>query len=189
MSSIRKVAIFSAIAKYLKKNAKTIICCIVIFIIGVVIGIIAPLLAVDGDFEAISRDEIQFGCAKVFFISMLALFGGYIIILFGCHKLVFISLIPFIILGYFCGEYCTILVARYQGIGIINLVVIYLPFFIFSLAFMTISLISCVSSCCGASIKYSLIALSKLFFINILINFIIFMIIGGITGVVIVKIY
>lgn len=195
MSSVRSRAVVSSLRSFFENNKKVVICTSVIFVLGIVAGILSAVRSVDGEFERIARADMDFGSAKVFFISSLALVGGYIVILISGHsnKTVFLAVIPFFVLGFMGGEYCCILIARYESTGIINLLLVYLPFFLSSfvclmLAATNVLQASC-TDCTKSSLKPSFIAVLKILGINVCISFVFIMIIGSIFGVVIVKLY
>ena len=80
-SSMRTQSVISWLRTYFSKNKKVIICTLVAFIVGVIAGVVACVRSVNGDFERVARADMEFGAFKVFFISLLALLGGYFVVL------------------------------------------------------------------------------------------------------------
>lgn len=196
MSSVRSRAIISALQSFFSKNKKIVICTAIMFAIGIVVGIVVAVRSVDNDFERIPRADMEFGAAKVFFISSLALVGGYVVLLLSGHsnKTVFLVVIPFVVLGYMCGQYSCILIARYEGTGLLNLLLVYLPFFLFSFVCMMVSAVNIHSSTCTAcsgnsTLRPSFVNTLKCIGINLAFNFVVIMLLGSIVGVVIVSLY
>lgn len=167
------------------------------FAIGIAVGIISAIRSVDGDFERIARADMSFSSAKVFFISSLAVVGGYLILLLSGYnnKTVFLAVIPFVVLGFMCGQYSCILIARYESTGILNLLLVYLPFFLctfvcFVFAACAILSASCTDCSSKSSLRPSFVTTLKIVGINLAISFVLMMIIGSIIGgVVIVVLY
>lgn len=193
MSTLRTRLITSSLLTFFEKNKKVLISTLVLFVIGIIIGVILAYRAVDGSFERVPRIDIEVGSAKVFFISSLCLLGCYGIILVAGinNKTVFLICIPFVLLGYFCGKFACALVCRFEGFGIINLVIIYLPFFLITFVLMMLATASILSSSCsdrceGSNLKPSFIRVLKIFGINIACGFVLFIIVGSIAGGVII---
>ncbi len=196
MVTMRKLMLSSTLNKYLKRHKKVIICSSLVFVIGIIVGILSAVRAVEGEFERIPRADMTFGSAKVFFISTLALIGGYVLILIGGHsnKTVVVGIIPFVVTGFFFGQYSCLLIAQYEGTGILNLMLVYMPFFIVSGVSMMLALCNSLSQsgcegACNSHLKPSFVNLLKICGINVGINFVFIMIIGSIFGVVIVNLY
>lgn len=196
MDYCRKRAILSSVRSFVAQNKKIIICVSAIFAIGIIVGVISAINATNGNFERVARADMNFGAVKVFFFSTLALAACYGLLLVSGinNKTVFIAIIPFFALGFFCGEYTCALIARYEGLGLLNLLLIYLPFFIVSFVCMTLALCNILNSSCtdcagDSTLKPSFVATLKIFGINIAINFVLFLIIGAIFGVIIVALY
>lgn len=186
----------SSLVSFFDKNKKVIISTSVLFIIGIVIGIIYAYRAVDGQFERVARANVETGAAKVFFISLLAVMGGYVVILISGinNKTVFLICIPFLALGFVLGEYACALVCRFEGFGVLNLIIIYLPFFLITFVLMMIAAANvlsagCADYCEGSSFKPSFIRALKIFGINCACSLVLFLIIGSITGVIIVTLF
>ncbi len=196
MASVRMRIILSTLNSFFIKNKKVILCLSIVFILSIVIGVVSVVRAVENEFERIPRADMNFGGAKVFFISTLALMGGYLLILVSGYnnKTVFIAMIPFIVLGFMCGQYSCILIARYEGTGLINLLFAYMPFFMSSFICMIMSAVTVLSSGCSScasnsTLKPSFINTLKIFAINVSISFVFILIFGSIYGVVIVELY
>lgn len=187
--------IASSLLAFFEKNKKVIISTTVLFVIGIIIGIVYAYRAVDGSFERVIRSEVETGSAKVFFISLLAVMGGYVIILISGinNKTVFLICIPFIVLGFFLGKYACALVGRYEGFGVLNLVIIYLPFFLVTFVLMVVATAGvlsagCTDYCENSSLKPSFIRTLKIFGINCACSLVLFLIIGSMTGGVIIVV-
>lgn len=193
--SYRARSLISSLKDFFKDNKKVLVCACVVFLIGIVIGVIAVVRSVDGEFERIPRSEADFGGTKVFFIACLALLGAYVILLAsGINtKTVFLVILPFLALGFVSGQYGCALIARYGGIGLVNLFVAYIPFFLCSFICFSLCAVSVLAPDCGCSngteLKNSFVQTLKLFAINVAISFVIFVIIGSIFGVIIIEVY
>lgn len=186
----------SQLLSYLDRHKKVIISTAVLFVIGILIGIIYAYRTVDGSFERVARANVETGGAKVFFISLLCLMGGYIVILISGinNKTVFLICIPFIALGFVLGEYACALVCRFEGFGVLNLIVIYLPFFLITFVLMVIASANVLSAGCSdycenSSLKPSFVKTLKIFGINCACSLVLFLIIGSVTKVIIVTLF
>lgn len=193
-SSFRVRAVLSQLKSFFKANKKVIICALVIFLIGIIVGVLSAFGAVSEGFERVARDQMQFASAKVFFISILALLGAYIIFLLAGinNKTILLAILPFFALGFVLGEYATALVARYEVTGIINLLLIYLPFFTCTLICFILCVCALSSpdcSCNGYGLKQSFVSTLKLLGINCIFSLIFFLIIGSVFGVMVVELY
>lgn len=194
--SSRLCSIKSAIRNFFDKNKKVIICSSVIFLLGIIVGVISALRAVGGEFEEVLAKDAQTGGAKVFFLSSLALVGCYIVILIAGinEKTVFLAVVPFFLVGFFLGRYSSALWGRYGALGVVNLLLAYLPFFLcsfvcFMLATVAVMQPDCAKSAMNCTLKPSFVDTLKIAGINILISFVLFVIIGCIYGVIIVEVY
>ena len=168
----------------------------VLFAIGIILGIILAYRAVDGAFERVPRVDAETGAGKVFFISILCLVGGYGVLLIAGinNKTVFLICVPFVTLGYFLGKYSCALIGRYEGFGVINFVVIYLPFFLITFVLMMIAAANILSAGCSdycerSSLRPSFVRTLKILAINAGCSLVLFLIIGSITGVIIVALF
>lgn len=194
MRAVKSNAIY-AVKDFFATNTKSAVCFSIIFFIGIVVGIVSAVNAVDGVFEKIAQSEIVFGSVKVFFYSALFLMIGYFLFaIASCMRgLSFIAVLPFIVLGYLCGKYMTVLVGVYGGIGIINLIFIYIPFYIG--AFVSFLICACIAlrqanicTCSGSILRPSVATVLKLFGFNVLLNVLIFLLIGAMVDVIVVII-
>lgn len=183
------------IKDFLNLHKKSVVCFSLLFFIGIVAGIVFCINAVGGEFEKILQKDMVFGAAKVFFYSALFLLCGYAVVaIASCVKgASFLAVLPFMFLGYFFGKYICLLVAVYGGVGVMNLLFIYLPFFVLSFCMLLVgssaALIQCNSCACGdALLRPSISILLKVFGLNLLANFIIFLLIGSVTKVIVVII-
>ncbi len=162
---------------------------------GIVVGVISAFRAVGEDgFERVARADMEFAAAKVFFYALLALLGCYAIFLIGGinSKTIFLIIIPFFALGFILGEYSVALIARYQTTGLIDLLAIYLPFFLCTFCCFLLCAASQVApdcECCSSGLKPSFVQTLKIFGINIAIAFVLFIIVGSIFGVIVVSLY
>ncbi len=196
MSTLRTRTVLSSLRIYFDRHKKVIISAVALFALGIALGIIFAYRAVDGSFERVARCDVETGGAKVFFISVLAIAGCYGVLLIAGinNKTAFLICIPFVTLGYFCGKYACGLVGRYEGFGVINLVIIYLPFFVVSFVLMTIAAANIFSSSCSdycesSSLRPSFVRTLKIFGINAACSLVFFLIIGSFTGVIIVTLF
>lgn len=193
-NAFRFRAVLSLVKSFFKDNKKVLICTLIIFLLGIIVGVLSAFGAVSDGFERVARDEMEFANAKIFFVSILALLGAYIVFLLaGANsKTIFLVILPFFALGFIVGEYSTALVARYETTGVFNLLFVYLPFFIGTLiCFLMCAVVSSSQdcSCNGYGLKNSFVSTVKLFAINVAISLIFFLIIGSIFGVLVVELY
>lgn len=193
-NAFRFRAVLSLVKSFFKDNKKVLICTLIIFLLGIIVGVLSAFGAVSDGFERVARDEMEFANAKIFFVSILALLGAYIVFLLaGANsKTIFLVILPFFALGFIVGEYSTALVARYETTGVFNLLFVYLPFFIGTLiCFLMCAVVSSSQdcSCNGYGLKNSFVSTAKLFAINVAISLIFFLIIGSIFGVLVVELY
>lgn len=188
--------IASSLLSFFEKNRKVIISSTVLFAIGIVIGIAYAVRAVDGSFERVIRSEVETGAARVFFISLLGIIGGYALILISGinNKTVILICVPFTVLGFFLGKYACALIGRYEGFGVLNFLIIYLPFFLVTFVLMAIAATGvlsagCTDYCEGSSFKPSFLRTLKILGINALCSLVLFLIIGSMTGVIVVALF
>ena len=195
MSSLRTRVFLSSLRTFFEKNKKVVICTTVLFVIGILLGIILTYRAVDGSFERIPRIDMETGSAKVFFIAILGLVGCYAVLLIAGinNKTVILVIIPFTVLGFLFGRYSCALIGRYEGYGVLNLLLIYMPFFLVSFVCMVLATANILSaSCtdCGGSsgLKPSFICTLKILGINAACALVFFLILGSIIGGVIIVV-
>lgn len=193
-NAFRFRAVLSLVKSFFKDNKKVLFCTLIIFLLGIIVGVLSAFGAVSDGFERVARDEMEFANAKIFFVSILALLGAYIVFLLaGANsKTIFLVILPFFALGFIVGEYSTALVARYETTGVFNLLFVYLPFFIGTLiCFLMCAVVSSSQDCSfnGYGLKNSFVSTVKLFAINVAISLIFFLIIGSIFGVLVVELY
>lgn len=180
---------------FISSNKKTIICCLSLFLVGLVVGIVYTVSANGGEFEKFSRSDIDFGAVKIFFYSSLLVAIGYFAVALASvmRGLNFVATLPFPILGFVFGDYTTVLIGSYGGMGICNLLFVYMPFFLLTFGILTVS--SCIalrlSDVCecrkGALLRPSVSAVLKGYGINVIVNFVVFLIVGGIVKVIVVS--
>lgn len=191
----RLKAAANLIGDFFKQNKKSVICYTLVFVLGIIVGIIAAVNSNGGEFERVNSDDVNYGAVKVFFFSSLILAGGYFVIAVCVvsRKFGFVSVIVFFILGLYFGRYMCVLVGCYGGAGIVNLVFIYTPFFLVS--FVCALLAACTAAAkadyceCekGAILRPSIATVLKFFGVNVAVDFVIFVIIGSITKVIVVS--
>lgn len=193
--SLRVKSVLSAIKSFVSDNKKVIICATIIFALGITVGVISAFGAVGDDgFERVARADMEFSSAKVFFVSLLALLGCYVVFLLsGINaKTIFLIVIPFFALGFVTGEYSVALIARYETTGLVNLLLIYLPFFFCTFCcFVLCAVIAAAPdcACCKMGLKPSFVQTVKVFGANVAIAFVLFIIIGAIFKVIVVSLY
>ena len=195
-NSSRLCAFKSALKSFLSKNKKIIICSLIVFALGIIVGAVSAWRAVGGEFEEVLPKDADTGGARVFFFSTLALIGCYgVILLSGINnKTVFLAIIPVFLLGFFFGRYSVALIGRFGALGIANLVFAYAPFFICTFVCFVLSTIAvmntdCAKTAISSNLKPSFVDTLKLFGINVAIGFVLFVLIGSIYGVIIVTVY
>lgn len=193
--SLRVKSVLSAIKSFVSDNKKVIICATIIFALGITVGVISAFGAVGDDgFERVARADMEFSSAKVFFVSLLALLGCYVVFLLsGINaKTIFLIVIPFFALGFVTGEYSVALIARYETTGLLNLLLIYLPFFLCTFCcFVLCAVIAAAPDCAcyKTGLKPSFVQTVKVFGANVAIAFVLFIIIGAIFKVIVVSLY
>ena len=194
MGAVKSNSVY-AIKDFLSLHRKSVLCFAMLFFIGIVVGIVFAINAVGGEFEKITQNDMTFGAVKVFFYSAFFLLIGYTVVAISCciHGMTFLAVLPFIVAGYFCGRYMTVLVGVYGGMGIMNLIFIYIPFYFGS--FICLMVGACVAlrqcnACASGNtlLRPSIAVLLKTFGLNILFNFIVFLLIGAVTKVIVVVI-
>lgn len=179
----------SELGDFFKANAKIIISVVVIFALGVALGVALAFRAVGGEFESVARVDAETGAGKVFFLSLLALLASYaLVLLSGLNKkTVFLSCIPYFVIGFMCGRFSAMLLCRYELFGLLNFLFVYLPVFVLSLILLALATVRALDSSCsecadGAKLKPSFVAILKLFGINAAINFVFFILVGLLVG-------
>ena len=193
--SLRTKSIISALKTFVSDNKKVIICASIIFVSGIIVGVISAFRSVGEDgFERVARADMEFGAVKVFFISLLALIGCYgVFLIAGVNNVtVFLIILPFFALGFITGEYSATLIARYETTGLINLLLIYLPFFLCTFCCFVLCAPVVVApdcSCCKTGLKPSFVSTMKILGVNVAIAFVLFIILGSIFKVIVVSLY
>lgn len=182
------------LADFFKANAKIVISALVIFAVGVALGVVLAYRAVGGEFESVARVDADVGAGKVFFIALAALVGSYALILLSSlnSKTMLLCCVPFFFVGFLLGRFSTALLCRYEVFGLFNFLFCYLPVFIFSVALMLIATVRVLSASCTecgekSKLKPSFVALLKIFAINAAIAFVFFVLVGLLVGGVIVP--
>lgn len=176
------------IKDFLRDNKKCVVSCAAVFAVGMILGIFLTINASGGEFERVARSDIEFGAVKVFFTTSFALLLGYGVILLAAAapSLVYVSLAVFGVAGYYFGRYMCLLVAVYGAAGIVNLVIIYIPFFLASLIFMIVAASKSVSAKGCGRMKSTAISLLKIYAFNIGFDFVLFVVIGAFAKVIVV---
>lgn len=193
--SLRIRSIISALKTFVSDNKKVIICTSIIFVLGITVGIFSAFRSVGEDgFDRVARADMEFGAVKVFFISLLALVGCYAVFLIAGinDKTVFLIVIPFFALGFATGWYSVALIGRYETSGLINLLLIYLPFYLSTFCCFVLCAAVMVAPECGCKnggLKPSFVNTLKIFAINVAIAFVLFVIVGSIFKVIVVTLY
>lgn len=194
MRYTRLRVITAELSDFLRINKKLVICFLSVFAAGLIVGIVATINSYGGTFERISRSDVDFGAVKVFFFSILILAGGYLVLLISASnpKLIFIAIVPYVALGVFMGKYVCLLIARYASLGLLNLFLIYLPFFLLTFVCMLAGGVTALNFVgCESEGRFRLrppfVRLLKAYGVNVACCFLIFLIIGSMTGVIIVS--
>ncbi len=186
---------FYTLKDFITFNKKTVICCSAVFLAGLIVGIVYTVSANGGEFEKVARADMTFGAVKVFFYSSLLVAIGYfaLAVASAIRGLSFVALLPFPVLGFVFGNYTTLLVGCYGGMGITNLLLVYIPFFLLTFVILTAStcialrlsdLCSCKEK--GTLLRPSVTVVLKGYGINVLSNFVVFLIVGGIAKVLVI---
>jgi hypothetical protein len=122
---------------------------------------------------------------------ILAVGYGVLVLSSTIKTVSFIAIIPFAIVGYMFGAYTTVLVGVYGGVGVMNLLFVYVPFF--TITFFVMSVTGCVAlrsgNSCGCKEKFlkpSVSILLKGYAVNVIASFVIFLLVGSVTKVVVV---
>lgn len=194
MDELKKRVFVSNLKEYLGKNKKVFICSAIVLVLGIVIGIVSSIRAVNGEFERVARVDMKFSGAKIFFLSSLLLLVSYFVFLIaGANKkCAFLAIIPFFLLGFLIGKYATCLVARYEFWGILNLLCCYLPFFVVTLVLFVVAASNVLSACnrpTANGLKSYLLPVLKIFAINVAVGLVLFLIVGSIFGVIEISLF
>ncbi len=194
MDALRWRVFVSNLRGYFARNRRILISAFIVLAIGIIVGVISCIRAVNGEFERVARVDMEFSGAKIFFLSLLFLVVSYSLILIAGinKKAAFIAIIPFFVLGFLIGKYSTCLIARYEFWGILNLLLCYLPFFIVTLIVFIIATVNVLTACQNPTengLKPYLIPTLKVFGLNVLAGIVFFLIIGSIFGVIAIKLF
>ena len=187
---------------FLKENKKTVLSFGIVFALGIVIGIFVTISAAGGEFERVARADMEFGAVKVFFTTGFAVLLGYgVLLAAACAPAVApVSLLSPAVLGYFFGKYMCLLVAVYGATGIVNLLVIYVPFFLVTFLSMTVAGARAARAVgCGrvpgaraaravgcGRVRSSALVLLKVYGVNMAADFAIFVLVGAFVKVIVV---
>lgn len=191
--NVRVKTVLDAVKDFVNTNKKYVICFSVVFAIGLVIGIVTTVNANGGEFERVLEKDMTFGAVKVFFFSSLILVGGYgVFILSASVKWAFVvAPVTFAVLGVYFGKYCCVLIGCFGGIGVINLIFVYIPFFILTFICMLVTVVLALQyaaycECAKSPLRPSITVILKGYGVNIVVNFVIFLFIGAITKVLVI---
>lgn len=173
---------------FCKENRKSVISFCALFALGIVLGIFITINAAGGEFERIARADMEFGAVKVFFTASFTVLIGYgILLLAACAPaLAIVSLLAFALLGYYFGKYMCLLVAVYGITGTVNMIVIYIPFFLVTFVCMAVAGARAASAVGCNRVRASALSLLKIYGVNTAVDFVIFVIIGSFVKVIVV---
>ena len=96
------------------------------------------------------------------------------------------SLLSPAVLGYFFGKYMCLLVAVYGATGIVNLLVIYAPFFLVTFLSMTVAGARAARAVGCGRVRSSALVLLKVYGVNMAADFVIFVLVGAFVKVIVV---
>lgn len=178
----------SLVKDFCRNNKKSVVSFSAVFALGLVLGIFITINAVGGEFERIARADMELSAVKVFFTASFMLAAGYGVILLSAaaSSLVVVALIPFGVLGYYFGKYMCLLGASYGALGLVNLFIIYTPFFLLSFICLLVAGVRAVNAIGCNKMKNTLVALLKIYGVNVGINFVVFVVIGAFAKVIVV---
>lgn len=178
----------SIVKDFCRNNKKSVISFCAVFVVGLIAGVFITVNAAGGEFEQVARADMELSAVKVFFTSSFMVAIGYAVILVSAAapSLVFVGLAPFCVLGYYTGKYLCLLAACYGALGIVNLVIIYLPFFFLTMIFMIVAGVKAVTAVGCNKMKNCLFSLLKIYGLNVGVDFVLFVIIGAFAKVIVV---
>lgn len=176
------------IKDFCRDNRKSVISFCALFALGIVIGIFITIDSAGGEFERISRADMEFGSVKVFFTTSFMVLAGYGVLLLGAGAPAFAvaGLVVFAVHGYYFGKYVCLLVAMYGATGVVNMIVVYIPFFLVTLVCMIVAGVRALNTVGCNRFRTAGLALLKTYGLNIAVNFVVFVIIGAFTKVIVV---
>ena len=176
------------IKDFCRDNKKSLISFAAVFALGIVLGIFITISAAGGEFERVARADMEFGAVKVFFSTSFTVLIGYgVVLLSACAQVLAIaSLLAYALLGYYFGKYMCLLVAVYGATGVLNMVVIYIPFFLVTFLLMCVAGAKAASAVGCDRLKRTALTLAKIYGLNIAANFVIFVIVGAFSKVIVV---
>lgn len=181
-------AAWGVVRDFCRDNRKSVISFCAVFVLGLIIGIFITIDSAGGEFERISRADMEFGSVKVFFTTSFMVLVGYGVLVLGAAApaLAFAGLAVFAVHGYYFGKYLCLLVGIYGVTGIVNIIFIYVPFFVFTLVCMIVAGVRALNTVGCNRLKTAGLALLKIYGINMAFNFVIFVIVGAFTKVIVV---
>ena len=179
----------SIVKDFCRDNRKSVASFAAVFALGIVVGIFLTINAAGGEFERIARADMEFGAVKVFFTSGFIVLAGYGVLLIGAAApaLSLLSLVVFAVHGYFFGKYLGLLAAVYGATGILNIFLIYVPFFLVTAVLLAVAGVRVVNAAGCDRVRKAALALAKLYAINMTVCFVIFLIVGSFTKVIVVA--
>ena len=166
------------IKDFCRDNRKSVISFCALFALGIVIGIFITIDSAGGEFERISRADMEFGSVKVFFTTSFMVLAGYGVLLLGAGAPAFAvaGLVVFAVHGYYFGKYVCLLVAMYGATGVVNMIVVYIPFFLVTLVCMIVAGVRALNTVGCNRFRTAGLALLKIYGLNIAVNFVVFVI-------------
>lgn len=181
-------AVKGVVKDFLKENKKSVLSFAAVFAVGIAVGIFVTISAAGGEFERIARADMEFGAVKVFFTTSFGVLAGYGVVLLSvcAPPLAPVSLLAPVVLGYFFGKYMCLLVAVYGATGILDLFVVYAPFFLITFVFLTVAGARAARAVGCGRMKAAALALGKIYGLNVAADFVVFVIIGSFAKVIVV---
>lgn len=202
MNTSRFYIIFCEIKNFLMDNRRVLIGFVALFFASFAIGIAIVYSSYGGVFTRICFHNAKISNVKAFFCFSLAeilAFGIFVFVPFGVVPRI-LARIPFAVWGGLYGKYAVVLVAIYSIQGILSFVFIYSLYFIKCLILFSVAFVlarnTYASACqCGTAmtsklclpIKQPLLRVGLIFLISIILNMIIFLILGLIFPVIVIK--
>ncbi|MGN0795916.1 MAG: hypothetical protein ACI4MT_03040 [Christensenellales bacterium] len=176
--------------RFLSQGKKKILFICAVFLIGVIVGIVIGATTGVKSFCG----EFNYGSGKLFLRVLLVLSIAYFFILFSSVNFIFIVLanVSICLIGGYLGR-CICILSVYGGfIGILNIILIYIPVFIGSFIFMMIGYVYAISNfpLIGCRvwklIKPILCSVGLMFLLNLLYNAAMIFILGLILDVIVI---
>lgn len=181
-------AAWGVVKDFCRDNRKSVISFCAVFVLGIIIGIFLTIDSAGGEFERIARADMEFGSVKVFFTTSFMVLVGYGILVLGAAApaLAVAGLLVFAVHGYYFGKYLCLLVGIYGMTGVVNIIFVYVPFFLFTFVFMIVAGVRAVNTVECNRLRGAGLVLLKIYGLNIAVDFVIFVIVGAFTKVIVV---